>query len=381
MDSLPFTFEYVLGLHKQIAVLETKLAETAKERELLEKAATYFMCRGYLNVVRPNHGHEVLQNGLAPSQSTSNEGSGEAPVDLLSLEDDCSFPSGSSSTAVDPQCVVSDGSKSEKCHGGLEVSKETLNNDNERARQDGLPLDASADSRLNPLQGIPKDKRLPEDEQQQLYTSGPRRAPSPLPADYFRWGIRYSPPAETANWRERVIMENLPVGVSLKSLMAHVMGGAVIECILVDTAVLTGDTWSALVRFREEAAARRFSECCQHFPPIVEGRKACVKWIQTQSYPLPLNMRQTVHDHGGTRCLRATNADNAAQRKSMQWYLQKVGLTAPDVLEDIHEHEDGTMDIRFASIWYARQAMQTLRRAANFRQVEYTEDPCSRPVP
>ena len=207
-----------------------------------------------------------------------------------------------------------------------------------------------------------------------------RRAPSTeleRRADFSRFGIRYCPAALSSKTRQRVLIQNLPVGVSLKAVLDKVWGGMLIECLLLDTSAVTPGSWTALVRFRHEGSALQFSRVSETYPPIIDGKKIHVRHIKTHSYPLPPDMGVSVYDHGLTRCLRGRCA--SMHHKLIRTSLETAGLGAAHVLAELISEPDGRFEIHFASIWYARRAREFLDSTGP--RCDYTEDPCSRQRP
>ena len=195
--------------------------------------------------------------------------------------------------------------------------------------------------------------------------------------DFYRYGIQFKPSYQISGFRHRVIFTHLPSSVTLKSVMDLIRGGALVECVLLDTSAIRGCGWSALVRFRREQAVRGIYRYYQDFPPTVGGQRVSVRPIATPSYPLPHKLRIAVHDHGNTRCLRVANV---SLRKEVEADLQKAGLTEALILEYIGVVADA-LEIRFASVWYAMKALETLTWSGPDYQACFSEDPCSRPLP
>ena len=381
MASISCSLDYVVDLHKQIAVLTTKLQQAVEEKTVLERAAAYYMSQNYLGSSITSSRQPVAQIVAAVNQESSNSSMKEPSIDLLTSDENTgSSDLGIASTAADTGATSVESSPVELKHD-LEAQQKLAGNIPESSGVVDYPVKPPVVQENLLLAQDKLSRPLIEGIKQQ---SGPStiELPRPRPAtcDFDHWGIQYAPITHIGT-SLRVLMTNLPKGTTLGALMEHIRGGSVVDCLLLDTARLMGGTWSALVRFRDPGAAEALEKRYHESPLAIGGRSVTVTLIQTPSYPLPSPMRLAVYSYGRTRCLRMGTED-AVVRQSIGDALQRAGLMLPHVLEAIEEHPSGHVDIRFASVWYAQRAMDVIWRPTGaFREVWHIEDPCARPFP
>ena len=195
--------------------------------------------------------------------------------------------------------------------------------------------------------------------------------------DFFRYGIRFQPSPITPNTFQTLSIMNLPSNITLNELMAKIRGGIVVSCHLLDTMSITG-SFSARVRFLQESKALAYDDFAAANPIIFDSRRACIRVVQTPSFPLSPQLMAKIIDGGRTRCLEIYNVPKeVAQYRILQDL--RISKTQVTGIEHMQMRKGRVLNLRFSSIWYAERAYAKLVSFRTYRscRIVWAKDPCA----
>ena len=359
-----------LELLKKVAALESQLAQKQNEAEYFRGTLICLVGQGHLRSLALTQEAAASKDNPSSHLPPPDSNGIDAGGDLLNL-------GGHADAAIEPSACefTAAGAKTDSTNHGmpdsLKVNVDTTESSSLHDATDSFKV------RVGPAKNT-LHQDLPQEHQFRLNGRG-FSCESERRVDFFRFGIRFHPSGPTSRTRQRVLLANLPKGASLEAVLHHVWGGMLVECVLVDTSTITPGSWTALVRFCHEGSALKYTRLCQDAPPIINGRRIHVTHLDSHSYPMPLELGDAVYRHGITRCLSLRS--DPTLHEGIRSSLQTAGLIDSRILETMNSQASGTIQIRFASVWYAKRAMEMLESKGPTCETWFSEDPCSRPFP
>ena len=199
--------------------------------------------------------------------------------------------------------------------------------------------------------------------------------------DIFRFGIRYKPSPNEANFYRTISIMNLPPNLTISALLGKVRGGLVLSVELLDTASITG-SFSALVTFLHESSAIALEEFAMENPIYFGAQRAEVKLLNTPTWPLRIPLRVAIFDHGHTRCIEICNFPRHISPSTLRHDLRSHKVMDADSIEYMHMRGNGVLELRFTSIAAAGKAYGILTGWRPYQQcrVFFSKDPCALPL-
>ena len=224
---------------------------------------------------------------------------------------------------------------------------------------------------LNPEDGLNANSRQPQVKMPPS-EAGWLTAPAPLKPSSLVHSAQGT--------RKQVVVSNLPLNTTPHELLAHVRGGKVVSCELLDTSVSTG-AFTGLVRFWDEASARSYAPFCRGRPLVLGGQRAAVTLIDTPTHPLPTH-REALIRAGQTRCLRVRHWPRRMRLETICRDIRPCNASRFSSVESIAECDTGELEIRFTSCWFAGMAHYVLTSFRAYRGCEacFVDDPCAGPL-
>jgi hypothetical protein len=155
----------------------------------------------------------------------------------------------------------------------------------------------------------------------------------------------------------------------------------VVDVKLLDTATMTGGK-TAVVTFLHEHAAMAYEAFVQDHPLDFDGAVAHVTVINTPTWPIPMNLRNNIHDFGHTRCLEVHNFPRNVLPSALKQEMAFCPVLKYDGLESMSMSGDGILGLRFSSVKFATQASAMFGFKPRYRKcaVRFALDPCAQPL-
>ncbi|KAL8717248.1 MAG: hypothetical protein Q9225_005489 [Loekoesia sp. 1 TL-2023] len=194
----------------------------------------------------------------------------------------------------------------------------------------------------------------------------------------FKYGTRFRPEPMETNLYRTVVIDNLPLGIRLFTLLQHVKGGAVVDVKLLNTRTITGHL-SAMITFVHEHGAKAFEQRVYGQPLVFEGVRARVTLLPTPTYPVGGCLRAAIANHGHTRCLEVRNFPRGIKPVELERDLRTCNVITTHHIESKKMRLDGVLELRFTSINSAGHAYGILISRKQYRQctVTFSPDPCA----
>lgn len=177
---------------------------------------------------------------------------------------------------------------------------------------------------------------------------------------------RYEPGPGSKDAYRCVVIENLPVAVSMEEILP-MLGGETDSAFLLDTAPITGFQ-SALVIFLQQSDAENFAHTFRDGLPLGPTR-AKVTPVSTPTAPLPVLHQRLVDKMGYTRTVRVSGTLPTLKRMVRHhlsrdcYYLSVENIAEVIGAEEVH--------IRFRSIKACVQAYSDLRTHPRFMDCQF----------
>ncbi|KAL8713583.1 MAG: hypothetical protein Q9220_002445 [cf. Caloplaca sp. 1 TL-2023] len=198
--------------------------------------------------------------------------------------------------------------------------------------------------------------------------------------EFFKYGIRYCPCPTELNIHRTVILDHLPRGITLSTLLENVRGGVLVDAKLLDTAKITGYK-SALITFVYGYAARSFVDKARQKPLEFEGIRARLVLLPTPTFPMSKSLYISITGQSHTRCLRISNFPRHIKPSDLERDLHVRPSMRIHGIEAKMMGPDNVLDLRFTSVKYAEIAYGTLCNLPQYKQCtfKHSPDPCLRP--
>lgn len=194
---------------------------------------------------------------------------------------------------------------------------------------------------------------------------------------FFQYGLRYVPPLDADNVYRAIVIEDLPLHVTLDQILPQIRGGQIYCASLLDTTprVLTGSP-TAMITFVNQDGALAFLRRIAREGFYVGITRVRVRPVRTPTYLMSASMQNEVLRNGRTRCL-VVNSRNPTIKKTLHGVLAKSSFSTH--VECFGERDgEGVVTVRFHSIKVAMRAYEHLMSQKIFQGVvKFDTDPCS----
>lgn len=198
--------------------------------------------------------------------------------------------------------------------------------------------------------------------------------------DVFKYGICFRPRKRETNVFRTVVVNNLPRGLRLFTLLQRVKDGAIEDARLLDTVSIDG-CFSAMITFVHEHGAKAFDHGARHNRLEFDGVGARVILLPTPTYPMPKNLSVAIINHGYTRCIEIQNFPRGIKPAELERELRVYGVMTTHRIESRRMRSDGTLELCFTAIKYAGRAYGHFigSRRYSHCKIAFLPDPCSEP--
>jgi len=194
---------------------------------------------------------------------------------------------------------------------------------------------------------------------------------------FFQWGSRYIPSPDADNVYRAVVIEELPLHVTLDQILLRIHGGQIYSASLFDTTplTLTGSP-TAMITFVNQDGALAFLRRVAREGFYVGFALARVRPVPTPTYLMSTTMEDFILRRGGTRCL-VVKSRHPMIKKSLHSALAKSSFSTH--VECFGDRDgEGVVTVRFHSIGMAMRAYEFLSSQDIFKgKVKFETDPCS----
>lgn len=195
---------------------------------------------------------------------------------------------------------------------------------------------------------------------------------------FFQWGLRYMPLASnaTANAYRTVLIDHLPLQVTLDQILARIRGGQIYSAALLDTKPII-QSFTAMIVFVRESGAMAFLRRVADEGFYIGFRQAKVRPVPTPTYVLNPDMERNITRLGRTRCV-VVYSPRPRLRKSIHNMLFKSPCNRHVEGFGVND-SPGQVTIMFFSIQMARVAYDCLTEHGSFEDctLGFGPDPCA----
>lgn len=201
----------------------------------------------------------------------------------------------------------------------------------------------------------------------------------PLLPAFFKHGISYTPTPEEKNTRRTVIIDNLPVGITLSEVLDHVHGGALFSADLLDTSAISASMTVMLV-FVYQNCARDFTASAKANPLVFSERTANVTHLSSHTWPVPVWLQRPIFVNEYTRCIVMRDVPGHVTPFILEAKLRLHQEIETHWVQSVQRLPDRSMQVVFESIRAAARAFVFLTCHAMFRtcRISFAKDPCDR---
>ncbi|KAJ9645310.1 hypothetical protein H2199_003316 [Coniosporium tulheliwenetii] len=205
------------------------------------------------------------------------------------------------------------------------------------------------------------------------------RTEDPLLPAFFRHGISYTPSPSEKNTRRTVIIDNLPVGITLSEVLDHVHSGALFSADLLDTSAISASMTVMLV-FVYQNCARGFAAVAKAKPLVFSERTAGVTHLSSHTWPVPVWLQRPIFVNGYTRCIVVRDIPGHVTPFVLEAKLRLHQEIEQHWVQSVQRLPDGSMEVVFENIRAAVRAFAFLTCHAMFRscRISFARDPCDR---
>ena len=194
---------------------------------------------------------------------------------------------------------------------------------------------------------------------------------------FFTHGLLYNPPASALNVYRTVLIDNLPIGVTLTEVLELVTTGTLISAHLLDTRSITKSMTVYLV-FLEEDSATALVNTQSSSPFIFYNRPARVMLLRTPTPPLRPLLHHGIFNEGWTRCVAITNAPKSFTPELCKSMISRAPLKRDWIVNMKMRAKDAAIVIHFETLEAAEWALRRLRQTDMLEgsSVLFARDPC-----
>ena len=194
---------------------------------------------------------------------------------------------------------------------------------------------------------------------------------------FFTHGLLYNPPASALNVYRTVLIDNLPIVVTLTEVLRLVTTGTLISAHLLDTRSITKSMTVYLV-FLEEDSATALVNAQSGSPFIFHNRPARVMLLRTPTPPLRPLLHHGIFNEGWTRCVAITNAPKNFTPELCRSMISRAPLKRDWIVNMKMRAKDAAIVIHFETLEAAEWALRRLRRTDMLEgsSVLFARDPC-----
>ena len=194
---------------------------------------------------------------------------------------------------------------------------------------------------------------------------------------FFTHGLFYNPPTSALNVYRTVLIDNLPIGVTLTKVLGLITTGTLISAHLLDTRSITKSMTVYLV-FLEEDSATALVKTQSGSPFIFHNRPARVMLLRTPTPPLRPLLHHGIFNEGWTRCVAITNAPKNFTPELCKSMISRAPLKRDWIVNINMRAKDAAIVIHFETLEAAEWALQTLRQMYMLKRssVLFARDPC-----
>lgn len=194
---------------------------------------------------------------------------------------------------------------------------------------------------------------------------------------FFTHGLLYNPPVSAINVYRTILIDNLPIGVTLTDVLGLVTTGTLISAHLLDTRSITKSMTVYLV-FLEEDSATALVNTQSGSPFIFCNRPARVMLLRTPTPPLRPLLHHGIFNEGWTRCVAITNAPKGFTPELCKSMISRAPLKRDWIVNMKMRTKDAAIVIHFETLEAAEWALQRLRQTDMLEgsSVLFARDPC-----
>lgn len=201
-------------------------------------------------------------------------------------------------------------------------------------------------------------------------------------ADYVKFNtqsLAYKPRLEDKDTYRTVIINNLPVGISLAEVMEKVCGGTIYSAQLLDTSAISA-SMTVMVVFVQESSAKDFASFAKVSSLTFQERKAHITLLLSATWPIPVWLQRPIFVSRYTRCILMRDVPRHVTPFVLQAQLRLDRELEHDWVEYVRKLPDGSMQIVFENIKAAASAFAFLTSSMMFRacRISFSKDPCDR---